>query len=75
MKHDALIVPPGKKIRLKDFDPAYTGKYHSKEEALEKLETDIVRLSEYQTGSRLSLASSQGGSGAWAHRDFQSLAL
>ena len=48
MKHDALIVQPGKKIRLKDFDPAYTGKYHSKEEALEKLETDIARLSEYQ---------------------------
>ena len=48
MKHDALIVPPGKKIRLNDFDPAYTGKFHSKEEAQQKLETDIVRLSEYQ---------------------------
>src|ERR1700694_3487801 len=48
MKHDALIVQPGKKIRLKDFDPGYTGKYYSKEDALEKLETDIVRLSEYQ---------------------------
>jgi PPK2 family polyphosphate:nucleotide phosphotransferase len=48
MKHDALIVPPGKQIRLKDFDPADTGKFHSKNEALEKLETDIVRLAEYQ---------------------------
>jgi PPK2 family polyphosphate:nucleotide phosphotransferase len=48
MKHDALIVPPGKKIRLKDFDPGYTGKYYGKEDALEKLETDIIRLSEYQ---------------------------
>jgi len=48
MKHDALIVPPGKKIRLKDFDPADTGKFHSKDDALEKLETDIVRLAEYQ---------------------------
>jgi PPK2 family polyphosphate:nucleotide phosphotransferase len=48
MKHDALIVPTDKKIRLKDFDPGYTGKYQSKEEAQEKLETDIVRLSEYQ---------------------------
>jgi PPK2 family polyphosphate:nucleotide phosphotransferase len=48
MKHDVLIVPPGKKIRLKDFDPGYTGKYQDKEDALEKLETDIVRLSEYQ---------------------------
>jgi PPK2 family polyphosphate:nucleotide phosphotransferase len=48
MKHDSLIVPPGKKIRLSDFDPAGTGKFHSKDEALEKLETDIVRLAEYQ---------------------------
>jgi PPK2 family polyphosphate:nucleotide phosphotransferase len=48
MKHDALIVPPGKKIRLQDFDPADTGKFHSKDDALEKLETDIVRLAEYQ---------------------------
>ena len=48
MKHDALIVPPGKKIRLKDFDPADTGKFHSKDDALEKLETDIMRLAEYQ---------------------------
>ncbi len=49
MKHDALIVPPGKKIRLKDFDPADTGKFHSKDEARAKLATDIIRLAEYQT--------------------------
>ena len=48
MKHDALIVPPGKKVRLKDFDPGYTGKYQSKEDALEKLETDSARLAKYQ---------------------------
>ena len=48
MKHDALIVPPGKKIRLKDLDPGYTGKYRSKEDALEKLETDSARLAKYQ---------------------------
>ena len=48
MKHDAMIVPPGKRIRLKDFDPAYTAKYKSKDEALEKLGTDIGRLAEYQ---------------------------
>ncbi len=48
MKHDALIVPPGKKIRLKDFDPADTGKYKGREEAQAKLETDICRLAEYQ---------------------------
>jgi len=49
MKHDLLIVPPGKKVRLKDFDPAHTGKFHDKDEAREKLATDIVRLAEYQT--------------------------
>ena len=48
MKHDKLIVPPGKKIRLKDFDPAYTGNFHSKDEAREKLETDSGRLAKYQ---------------------------
>src|SRR2546428_13172800 len=48
MKHDALIVPPGKKIRLKDCDPAYTGDFHSKDGAGEKLETDILRLAKYQ---------------------------
>src|ERR1700704_853356 len=49
MKHDALIVPPGKKIQLKDFDPADTGKLRSRDEAEVKLATDIVRLAEYQT--------------------------
>src|SRR5437762_2144244 len=48
MKHDALIAPPGKKIRLKDFDPGSTGKYQSKDEAREKLEADTCRLAEYQ---------------------------
>jgi PPK2 family polyphosphate:nucleotide phosphotransferase len=48
MKHDKLIVPPGKKVRLKDFDPASTGKFHGKDEAQEKLATDIGRLAEYQ---------------------------
>ena len=48
MKHDALIVTPGKKIRLKDFDPGSTGKYQSKDEAREKLEADTSRLAEYQ---------------------------
>lgn len=48
MKHDRLIVPPGKKIRLRDFDPADTGKFHSKDEAREKLESDVVRLAKYQ---------------------------
>ena len=48
MKHDDFVVPPGKKVRLKDFDPGYTGKFHRKDEAEEKLGTDIGRLEEYQ---------------------------
>jgi PPK2 family polyphosphate:nucleotide phosphotransferase len=48
MKHDELIVPPGKKVRLKDFDPGSTGKFHHKDEVEEKLITDIGRLAEYQ---------------------------
>ena len=48
MKHDVLIVPPGKKVRLKDFDPAYTGEFHDKDEARQKLEADISRLAKYQ---------------------------
>src|SRR5216684_6287988 len=48
MKHDVLIVPPGKKVRLKDFDPAHTGEFHDKDEARQKLEADIGRLAKYQ---------------------------
>jgi PPK2 family polyphosphate:nucleotide phosphotransferase len=48
MKHDDFIVPPGKKIRLRDFDPEFTGQYKSKEEAAEKLEGDVERLRKYQ---------------------------
>jgi PPK2 family polyphosphate:nucleotide phosphotransferase len=48
MKHDAFLVPPGKKIRLKDYDPAYTGKFSTRAEAQAKLETDIGRLASYQ---------------------------
>ena len=44
MKHDDFIVPPGKKIRLKDYDPNFTAQYKNKEEAAEKLERDIERL-------------------------------
>ena len=48
MKHDPFIVAAGKKLRLKDFDPGYTGKYGKKEEARAKLVADIDRLAEYQ---------------------------
>ena len=48
MNHDHFIVPPHKKIRLKDYDTAYTGKFKNRDEAAGKLERDILRLAKYQ---------------------------
>ncbi len=48
MKHDSFLVPPGKKIKLADYDPADTGKFKSKEDAVEDLREDIARLAAYQ---------------------------
>ncbi len=48
MKYDRLVVPPGKKVQLKDYDPGYTGDYKDKEQAKAKLETDIGRLAKLQ---------------------------
>ena len=44
----AFRVDHGKSFRLKDFDPADTGKLHSKETAEELLQKDIVILAELQ---------------------------
>ena len=48
MNGEKLIVPPGKKIDLQDYDTADTGKFQSKSEAQTKLAADILQLSEYQ---------------------------
>jgi len=48
MKHDPFIATPGKKTRLKDYDPSFIGKYKDKEEAEAKLKRDIGKLSDYQ---------------------------
>jgi len=48
MNHKHFIVPPGKKIRLKDYDPAFTGPYKDQDEASEKLKKDVERLAKYQ---------------------------
>src|SRR5258708_16303419 len=48
MNHDKLIVPPGKRIRLKSYDPKYTGKFKNRDEAQAKLASDIGRLAKYQ---------------------------
>lgn len=48
MNHNPFIVPPGKHIKLKDYDPDFTGKFKSKEEAREKLQSDIGKMAELQ---------------------------
>ena len=49
MNHDHFIVPPGKKIRLRDYDPGFTSHYKTNEEASDKLLEDIGRLGKYQS--------------------------
>jgi PPK2 family polyphosphate:nucleotide phosphotransferase len=41
-------VPEGKKFRLKDRDPGDTGKFHSKDEAQDRLRKGVERLRELQ---------------------------
>jgi len=48
VKHDHFIVPPGKTIRLKDYDPGFTAHYKSEAQASTKLRQDIKRLAKYQ---------------------------
>jgi PPK2 family polyphosphate:nucleotide phosphotransferase len=48
MNYKYLLVPPGKKIRLKNFAPGYTGKFKSRKTAGKKLEQDIQKLAQYQ---------------------------
>jgi len=48
MDQNYFLVKPGRKIKLKDFDPSYTGKFNGREEAAAKLEKDVARLRKYQ---------------------------
>jgi PPK2 family polyphosphate:nucleotide phosphotransferase len=48
MKDDRFLVPPGKKIKLSRYDPGFSGKFKSREEAQEKLSADIEALSSLQ---------------------------
>ncbi len=48
MSSHITIVPPGKKIDLRDYNPADTGKFENKESAQTKLAANIVELAEYQ---------------------------
>ena len=48
MNYKNLIVPPGKKIKLKNYDPNYTGKFKKRKATAKKLDQDIQKLAEYQ---------------------------
>jgi polyphosphate kinase 2 PPK2 len=48
MKHNQFLIKPGKRVKLADFDSAYTASFSSREEAAEKLEKDLGRLRKYQ---------------------------
>jgi PPK2 family polyphosphate:nucleotide phosphotransferase len=48
MNHSPFLVSPGHKVRLKDYDPAYTGRFTRKEDAGKKLEEDIKELASLQ---------------------------
>jgi PPK2 family polyphosphate:nucleotide phosphotransferase len=48
MNHDHYIVPPSKRIRLKDYDPGFTSHFESEDEAAAKLREDVGRLAKYQ---------------------------
>ena len=48
MNHERFIVPPGEKVRLADYDPADTGEFTDKKDAVTKLEKDVGRLAELQ---------------------------
>jgi hypothetical protein len=43
-----LIVEPGSKIRLKDFDPDYHGKHESRKAALPEIEENRQKMQELQ---------------------------
>ncbi|MCU0371964.1 MAG: polyphosphate kinase 2 family protein [Ignavibacteria bacterium] len=48
MNYDKLIVPPNKKIKLKDYDTSYIDKFKGKEEAQEKLKDDVKKMAKLQ---------------------------
>ena len=48
MKSKSMIATPGKRSRLKDFDPAYKGEYKSQSHAEAKLKENVQRLAKYQ---------------------------
>lgn len=48
INRDYFLVPPGKKIRLNDYDPGHTGEFENKLQAEAKLSGDVARLAQFQ---------------------------
>ncbi len=48
MDHTALIVSPDKKFKFQKYDPADTGSFKKREDALTKLQDDINSIASYQ---------------------------
>jgi PPK2 family polyphosphate:nucleotide phosphotransferase len=44
LTHNYLTVPPGKKVSLKNYDPAFTGRFESEQEASERVKEDCETL-------------------------------
>ena len=49
LDHNAFIVTPGKKIRLKDFDTAYTAGIKDKKQGREVLLEDVLDIAKAQS--------------------------
>jgi PPK2 family polyphosphate:nucleotide phosphotransferase len=48
MKKQPVLVSPGSKIDLTEYDPAYVGQYHSKQDANAELTQHLARMAELQ---------------------------
>ena len=48
MDYDKFLVEPNSKIKLKNYDTRYTGKFKQKDEAVSKLAEGIEELKKYQ---------------------------
>ncbi len=45
---EKFVVEPGKKVRLSDIDPSFSGKHESHEEALPEIQKHVQRMAELQ---------------------------
>ena len=49
MYHDQFLIPPGKKVKLKNHPADFSEPFKSKADAAEKLQADVARLAEMQS--------------------------